>query len=319
MAAVAAPTDDELAALDALGAKGEWDVAGRTVKLTNLDKALFPGRDGGEPITKRDLVRYHARIAPHLLPYLEGRPLNTNRFPDGVDTTGFWQKAAPDHAPPWVRRWDYPDAKPDDTATYVVPDEPATLVWLANQAAIELHPWNSRADTWREPSWAFIDIDPGPRTSFDDVLVMARLHKVVLDQLDVRAAAKVTGKRGVQIWIPVAGGMTFDETRGWVEVVSKAVGKVVPDLVSWAWTTSDRRGRARLDYTQNVHNKTLVAPFSARPAAGAPVSMPIEWDELDDPDLTPDRWTILDAVERVEAAGDPLLPLIGLQQELPAF
>jgi len=317
--AVDGPSEEEMEALDALGRGGEWDFAGRTLKLTNLDKAIFPGRDGGPPLTKRDLVRYHSRIAPHLLPYLRGRALNTNRFPDGVDRAGFWQKAVPGHAPPWVARWDYPDARPDDTRTYVVVDEPATLAWLANQAAVELHPWNPLTATWREPAWAFIDIDPGTRTSFDDVLVMTRLHKVVLDELDVRAAAKVTGKRGVQIWIPVAPGLTFEETRGWVEVVSKAVGKVMPEMVSWAWSTSDRRGRARLDYTQNVHNKTLVAPFSARPAPGAPVSMPIRWDELDDPDLTPDRWTILDAVERVASVGDPLLPLIGLAQDLPRF
>lgn len=313
------PAADEMAALDDLGPKGEWEFAGRTLTLTNLDKVLFPGRDGGPALTKRDLIRYHARIAPHMLPYLEGRAVNTNRYPNGVDKPGFWHKAAPGHAPEWITRWDYPDAKADDTQTYVVVDEPATLAWLANYGAVELHPWNSRVDSWREPSWAFIDIDPGPSTTFDDVLHMARLHRDLLERLGVVSAAKVTGKRGVQIWVPVAGGMTFDETRAWVEVVSKAVGKVVPDLVSWAWSTRDRRGRARLDYTQNVQNKTLVAPFSARPAAGAPVSIPIEWDELDDPDLTPDRWTILDAVERIEAAGDPLRPLIGLPQELPRF
>ena len=117
--------------------------------------------------------------------------------------------------------------------------------------------------------------------------------------------------------MPVAKGYSFDDTRDWVEGMSRAIGSTVPDLVSWAWTKSDRGGKARLDYTQNAINKTLVAPFSARPAPGAPVSVPIGWDELDDPDLTPDRWTVRTVLDRLEADGDPLQPLVGLQQKLP--
>jgi bifunctional non-homologous end joining protein LigD len=128
---------------------------------------------------------------------------------------------------------------------------------------------------------------------------------------------KVTGKRGVQIWVPVATGYSFAETRGWVEKVSRAVGRTVPELVSWEWEKNRRHGLARLDYTQNAINKTLVAPFSARPAPGAPVSVPIAWDELDDPDLRPDRWTIGTVLDRVAEAGDPLAPLVGRQQRLP--
>ena len=127
----------------------------------------------------------------------------------------------------------------------------------------------------------------------------------------------MTGKRGIQIWVPVADGLTFDDTRAWVERLSRAVGDVVPDMVSWEWEVAKRGGRTRLDYTQNAINKTLVAPFSPRPVAGAPVSVPITWDELDDPDLRPDRWTIRTIGERLAAMGDPLAPLIGLQQRLP--
>jgi bifunctional non-homologous end joining protein LigD len=121
----------------------------------------------------------------------------------------------------------------------------------------------------------------------------------------------------VQIWVPVRRGYTFDDTRTWVEKVSRAVGQTVPELVSWEWQKDRRRGLARLDYTQNAINKTLVAPFSTRPARGAPVSVPIDWDELEDPDLRPDRWNIRTVLERVRAVGDPLAPLIGLEQTLP--
>jgi bifunctional non-homologous end joining protein LigD len=313
------PTEDELAALDALGAEGQWELQGRTLSLTNLDKVLFPPGADGVPVTKRDLIRYHAVIAPHMLPYLAGRAVNSNRFPQGVDEPGFWHKAVPRHAPEWMATWDHPRARDGETRTYFVVDSPPALAWLANYGSIELNPWNARTTSSREPAWAYIDLDPGTDTTWDDLVQLAVLHRAALEQLEVRAAAKVTGKRGIQIWIPVAPGHSFGDTRDWVEALSRAVGRVVPDLVSWAWAKRERGGKARLDFTQNAVNKTLVAPFSARPAPGAPVSMPITWDELDDPDLAPDRWTIRTALGHVEAVGDPLGELIDVPQELPAL
>jgi bifunctional non-homologous end joining protein LigD len=313
------PTEEELAALGGMGAGGRWRVQGEEVKLTNLDKVLFPGREGGPPLTKRDLVRYHAEIAPWLLPYLDDRPVNLHRYPDGVDRPGFWHKEVPGHAPAWLRRWRNPDADPGETEWYHVVDSVPALVWMANYGAIELNPWTSRLADVRQPTWALIDVDPGERSDFDDVLVLARLYRTALEHLGVAGMPKVTGKRGVQIWVPVRTGYTFDDTRAWVEKVSRAIGATVPDLVSWEWHKDRRQGLARLDYTQNAINKTLVAPFSARPSPGAPVSVPIGWDELDDPDLRPDRWTITTALDRVREAGDPLAPLIGRQQELPAL
>ena len=196
-------------------------------------------------------------------------------------------------------------------------DSPAALAWAANYGAVELHPWTSTVRDTAHPTWALFDIDPGTESTFDDVLVLARLHRTALEHLGVRAALKVTGKRGIQIWIPVADGYTFAQTRAWVEQVSRAIGATVPELVSWTWEVRGRGGLARLDYTQNAVNKTLVAPFSTRAAPGAPVSVPITWDELDDPDLAPDRWTMDTIGERVRTAGDPMAPLIGAQQRLP--
>jgi bifunctional non-homologous end joining protein LigD len=310
-------TDQELAALDDRGRGGRWSVQGRELKLTNLDKPLFPGRDGGSPITKGELVRYYALMASYMLPYLVGRPVNMHRYPDGADRPGFWQKEVPRHAPDWLPRWHNVEADADETDCYVVPDGVAALAWLANFGALELHPWTSALPDVHLPTWALIDIDPGTRTGFADVLVLARLYRTALQHLELAAVPKVTGQRGVQIWVPVRSGYTFDETREWVEKVSRAIGRMVPDLVSWEWQKNRRRGLARLDYTQNAINKTLVAPFSARPSAGAPVSVPITWDELDDPDLRPDGWTLRTVVERVQVMGDPLAPLVGKQQELP--
>ncbi|MDP8987182.1 MAG: ATP-dependent DNA ligase [Actinomycetota bacterium] len=313
------PTHDELDSLDAMGASGRWAVQGREVKLTNLDKVLFPPRPGEAAVAKRDLVRYHAVIAPFMLPYLFDRPVNLHRYPDGVDRPGFWHKEVPGHAPDWLNRWRNAEADPGETQWYAVVDSVPALVWMANYGAVELHPWTSRLPDVHRPTWALIDIDPGPRSTFEDVLVLARLYRTALDHLGVAAVPKVTGRRGVQIWVPISLSYGFDDTRAWVEKVSRAVGRTVPDLVSWEWHKDRREGLARLDYTQNAINKTLVAPFSARPGPGAPVSVPIEWDELDDPDLGPDRWTIRTVVDRVHQVGDPLAPLVGRAQELPAL
>ena len=202
----AGPDPDELASLDALGNGGSWAVFGRQLKLTNLDKELFPARDGAAPVTKRELIRYAAQIAPAALPYLADRALNMHRFPGGADTAGFWHKQLPDHAPGWLPRWTDPAAEPGKTSTYLVVDEPAALVWAANFGALEWHAWTARTDQPDKPDYALIDIDPGEATSWADILVLARLHRTALEHLGVRGQPKLTGRRGLQIWIPVARG-----------------------------------------------------------------------------------------------------------------
>jgi bifunctional non-homologous end joining protein LigD len=268
-------------------------------------------------VTKRELIRYAARIAPVALPYLAGRALNLHRYPQGAGTRGFWHKQVPTHAPQWLPRWENPEADHGETTTYLVADEPAALVWAANFGALEWHAWTSRTDAPHCPTYALVDLDPGPTTSWDDLLVLARLHRTALEHLGVRAAPKVTGRRGIQIWIPITPGPGFDETRAWVETLSRAVGATVPDLVSWKWQVADRGGLARLDYTQNAINKTLVAPYSPRPGAGAPVSAPIAWDELDDPALRPDGFTVRSVLERVERHGDLFRAVLAGDQTLP--
>jgi bifunctional non-homologous end joining protein LigD len=309
-------TDDAAALLDAMEGDGIWQVAGRELRVTNLDKVLFPGRDGGAPVTKRDLFRYHLAMAPTLVPYLRDRGLTVQRFPNGVEAKGFWQKDLPKHAPAWVKRWTY-HHREEGPKDYPVVEEPATLLWLAQEAAIELHPWTSPTEAPDRPSYALIDIDPGPETTWDEVVALARLFRTALTHLGVHGYPKVTGKRGIQVWIRIRPGPSFADTSGWVEGLSRAVGATVPDLVSWEWAKRARRGKARLDYTQNAINKTLVAPYSPRPAAGAPVSMPISWDELEDGALRPDRWTIREAPGRLAEKGDPFAPVLTDAQDLP--
>jgi bifunctional non-homologous end joining protein LigD len=149
------------------------------------------------------------------------------------------------------------------------------------------------------------------------VVLLARLHRTALDHLGVRAQPKVTGQRGIQIWIPVEPGPNFDDTRQWVQQLSKAIGAVVPGLVSWKWDRRERGGQARLDYTQNAVNKTLVAPYSPRAAPGAPVSAPIDWDELDDDALRPDGFTFRTVLARLARRGDPFRTVLATGQVLP--
>ena len=310
----------ELAELATIKDSGTWQVYGRELRLTNLDKVLFPARtERDKPVTKRDLVRYAAQVAPTVLPYLRGRALTMHRYPNGSEGKGFWHKELPAHAPDWLPRWDNPLADSGETHTYLVIDEPAALIWAANFAALEWHAWTSTTEQPEQPTYALIDLDPGGATSWSDLLVLARLHRTALEHIGVHAAPKITGRRGIQIWIPIKRGPSFDETRAWVEQLSKTVGAVVPELVSWKWQVSDRQGLARLDYTQNAINKTLVAPYSPRPAPGAPVSAPIAWDELDDPMLQPDRFTIRTILERLRDRGDLFEGVLDFDQRLPTL
>jgi bifunctional non-homologous end joining protein LigD len=327
-----AATPEELAALDAMTKDGTWSVGGFELKLTNLDKVLFkpkagdPEPDGSmpkgdalpTPVTKRELVRYFARIAPAMLTHLAERPLNVQRFPNGADGPSFWQKDIPSTAPSWLRRWKEVGVEDRGANEHLIADRVAALCWLGNQASFEIHAWTSRIDAPQDPTFALIDIDPGTKTTWEETLTLARLYRTALGHLGVRGYPKTTGKRGIQVWIPiVAGKYAYSDTSDWVERLSRAVGGTVPDLVSWEWSKANRGGKARLDYTQNTYIKTLVAPYAVRPADGAPVSTPIAWDELDDPALRSDRWTIRTVVDRVAALGDLFAAAQTDEQELP--
>jgi bifunctional non-homologous end joining protein LigD len=200
-----------------------------------------------------------------------------------------------------------------------VVDEPAALVWAANFDALEWHAWTSRVDRAHQPTYALVDIDPGERTTWNDVLALARLHRTAFEHLGLLAQPKVTGRRGIQIWVPIAPGPDFDTTRAWVEQLSRSIGAVVPELVSWKWQVADRKGLARLDYTQNATNKTLIAPYSPRAAYEAPVSTPIACKEQDDPELSPDGFTIRTVLARIAKRGDLFRELLDAPQRLPTL
>ncbi|HEY8678913.1 MAG TPA: DNA ligase D [Candidatus Dormibacteraeota bacterium] len=306
-------TAEELEALDAIVKDGDWEIGGRTVHLTNLDKQLFPE----DRFTKRDLIRYYAAVAPVLIPYYSRRPLSMNPHPDGIHGKSFWQKDKPAYAPDWIPTFTYEDRK--NIKDWMLIEEVATLAWLANHAVIDLHPWYSRVDKPEYPDWSVVDLDPAEGATFKDVIAVARVVKTALDHLTLKAVLKTTGQTGLHVYIPIERRYTLDESRGFVEKLAHMIAELMPDKVTEIWEVKRRTGKIRIDYTQNVINKTLAGPYSVRPAVRAPVSTPISWEELDDPRLRPDRWTIKTLGDRLLEKGDLFHDALTLRQRLPAL
>ena len=254
-----------------------------------------------------------------ILPYLAGRALNMHRFPGGAGAPGFWHKQLPEHAPDWVAALGQPRgrARADQHLPGRRRARRAGLGRELRRAGVaRLDGADRPART--SPTYALIDIDPGTETSWEDVLVLARLHRTALEHLGVPARPKVTGRRGIQIWIPVAPGLTFEDTRAWVEQLSKSIGAVVPDLVSWKWDVERPRrpGPARLhperQSTRRSSRRTARAP---RPARRSPRRSPGTSSTTRTCGRT--RFTIRTVLDRLNEHGDPFRVLLGAPQQLP--
>ncbi|HEY6539056.1 MAG TPA: DNA ligase D, partial [Candidatus Dormibacteraeota bacterium] len=298
----------ELAELPAKG--GPLRVGEHTVAVTHLDKLLWP-EDG---LTKRDLIGYHLRVSRYLLPHLRDRAIVTQVFPDGIGGKSFWRRAVPDTAPKWLARW---QAHPGTPTICPLVQEPAALVWLANQGAIEIHPWHSRRDRPTQPDWAVFDLDPGPKAGWSGAVEVAHLVKAGLDHLKTEGWLKTTGQSGLHIYVPIRRGPVEEVVRDWVGQLGHQVAQVAPQLVTETWSVRARGGLVRIDYTQNVIGKTLASVYSPRPAPGAPVSTPIDWDELDG--LDPKRFNLRTVADRVRDRGDLFAPVLGGRQRLPGL
>ena len=306
-------TATELEALDAIAKEGNWEIGGRTVHLTNLDKLLFPE----DRYSKRDLIRYYVQVAPVMIPHYKDRPLSMNPHPDGIHGKSYWVKDKPDYAPDWIPTFRYQDQK--SLKDWILIEEVATLAWLANHAVIDMHPWYSRVDKPEYPDWSVVDLDPAEGATFKDVVAVAKVVKTALDHLKLRALLKTTGQSGLHIYIPIERRYTLDESRGFVARLAHMIAELMPDKVTEVWEVKRRTGKIRIDYTQNVMNKTLAGPYSVRPALRAPVSTPIAWKELDDPRLRPDKWTIQTLGDRLLEVGDLFHDALTLRQRLPTL
>ncbi|XVV38079.1 non-homologous end-joining DNA ligase [Streptomyces sp. CA-100214] len=268
----------------------------RTVEVHRPDKVLFPAGEGGAPeYTKGDLVDYHRAVAPFMLPHLRGRPLMLERHPDGVDGPRFMQKNTPEHYPDWIGRVEV--GKEGGTVRHTVCDDSATLVYLADQAALTLHRWLSRTGQVDRPDRMVFDLDPSG-DDFEAVREAARLVGELLDELRLPSALMTTGSRGLHVVVPLTGRQDVDEVREFARDAAEVLAAAHPDRLTTAARKKDRGDRLYLDIQRNAYAQTAVAPFTVRALPGAPVATPISWGELDDPALHARRWTIADAVEQ---------------------
>ncbi|HJX23214.1 MAG TPA: non-homologous end-joining DNA ligase [Candidatus Bathyarchaeia archaeon] len=245
------------------------------VEFTNLDKVLFPQQG----ITKSQVIEYYIRMAPRMLDFLAGRPATLNRFPDGVNREGFYEKNAPTGTPPWVDIFRRHSQSADRDISYVLCNNLDTLIWMANLASIEVHVCLSKADSFETPDFALFDVDPEPPMGAEEVIQVSLLLKEKLESLGMRPYVKTSGKKGLHVIVPVHREYTFKQTREFVHGVGKSLTKDVEYVVA-EFSQSKDPGTVFIDYLQNADGRTMVSPYSLRPTPGATVSMPLEWKEV---------------------------------------
>jgi bifunctional non-homologous end joining protein LigD len=268
----------------------------RIVPVTRPDKPLFPSG-----ITKADLARYYAEVARVMLPHIADRPLNLERYPDGIDGPRIIQQRAGQHFPPWIRRVTVP--KRGGTVAHVVASDAATLVYLADQACVTLHAWLSRADRLDRPDRMIFDLDPSTDAP-DEVRSAASDLGALLRDIDLEPFAMATGSRGYHVVVPLKRRADFDTVRGFARDVARVATIRDPRLTA-EQRKAARGGRILVDVMRNAYAHTAVAPYSVRARAGAPVAVPLRWEELLEPPTRPDRWTLHTVPSRIARDGDP--------------
>ena len=297
------------------GASWKVEVGGQEVIVTHPQRLLWPQ----EGLTKAQLVQYYLAVAPLMLPHLAGRPLVLTRYPQGIHGPSFYQKDCPQGAPPWVRT--VPVAHGDRTVRYVLAEGPAVLAWLGNLAAIEVHPWLSRAERPDSPDWMVIDLDPDPPSGFEEARRVAFVVRELLERLGLQGVPKLSGATGIHIYVPlVPGAHTYRETSQFVALLGRILAQVLPGQVTAERPVHRRGGKVYVDPYQNLRGKTLVGPYSPRPRPGAPVAVPVTWEELGA--ARPEDFTIGNAgtwlARRLADRTDPLLEVSKNPQRLDA-
>jgi bifunctional non-homologous end joining protein LigD len=293
------------------------EVDGRRLKLSNLDKVMYPAVG----FTKGQVIDYYTRVAPYVLPHLEGRPLTLKRYPNGVDGQHFYEKQCPSHRPDWVRTARI--VARSKTIDFCVCDDLATLVWAANLADLELHPSLSRAETIERPTAMAFDLDPGPPAAILDCCRVGLWLRETLAELGLECYPKTSGSKGLQVYAPLNTAVTYDDTKPLANALARHLESQHPELVVSSMKKELRRGKVLIDWSQNDEHKTTVCVYSLRAKERPTVSTPLDWDEVEealakgDPDaLAFDADAVL---ERAERHGDRFEPVLQLEQALPAL
>jgi bifunctional non-homologous end joining protein LigD len=290
--------------------RGEGRVRGQEeqaakLKPTNVNKIFWPA----EGYTKGDLIAYYEKIAPLMLPYLKDRPLVLTRYPDGITGKSFYQKDAPEFAPAWVRTERIYSRDTERDIAYLVVDDVEMLRYVANSAALPIHVWASRIPSLERPDWLVLDLDP-KGAPFTDVVRVALALRRILDRLELPSYVKTSGATGLHILLPLGARYTYEQCRTFARLLALMGVEAEPAISTVARPLRSRGGKVYIDFGQNGHGQTIVAPFALRPLPGAPASCPLEWREVT-PRLDPARFTLETLPKRFERMADPLRPVLG--------
>ena len=301
------------------GAKNEVavEVEGRQLKLSNLDKVLYP--EAG--FTKGQVIDYYTRMAGVLVPHLQGRPVTLKRYPNGVDSQFFYEKNCPKHRPPWVATTPIFGGRKNELMDYCVVNDLPTLVWMANLAALELHPSLSRAPEIQRPTMMVFDLDPGPPAALVECCQVALLLKGALDGLGLRSFPKTSGSKGLQIYVPLNGDLTYDDTKPFAHALARLLEAEHPGQILSLMKKELRTGKVFIDWSQNDEHKTTVSIYSLRARPRPTVSTPVTWDEVEGAASSGDADSLVfeapAVLDRVAEHGDLFEPVLTLEQRLP--
>ncbi len=283
----------------------------REVRFSNLEKVKVFWPD--ERYTKGDLIEYYRAVSRWMLPYLADRPLVLTRFPDGITGKSFFQKDAPEYAQAFVRTVTIWSEDSQRELDYFVCDNESSLLYIANMAALLLHVWSSRVATLETPDWCILDLDP-KEAPFTDVVTVAKAVRALCDDIGLPTGIKTSGSTGLHVLIPLGRQVTYEQSRTLGGLLARVIAAELPDIATVTRQVQKRDGKVYLDYVQNGHGRLLVAPFSARPLPGAPVSMPLAWSEVT-PKLDIRKFTIVNAPARMKKLKDD--PLRAVLEEKP--
>jgi len=271
-------------------------VGGHDIKVTHGDRVVFPGSG----VTKREMVEHYARVASAMLPYLRGRPVSMQRVRENIDTQVFYQKDAPDYFPDWIRREVVPKA--GGTVNHVICDDAATLVYLANQGVVTPHVWLSRLPALDKPDRLIIDLDPGAG-GVADARFAAVVARDVLTEAGLVPYLMATGSRGYHVVVPIKAQRDFEEVRAIAFGLAEQMARRAPDRLTTEFYKIERQDRLFLDVNRNAWAQTAVPVYAIRPKAGAPVAVPLDWDQLDT--VAPNQWNVRTIAARLAEAPDP--------------
>ncbi len=293
------------------------EIQGRHLKLSNLEKVLYPAVG----FTKKDVIDYYARIAPAIIPHLAGRALTRKRYPDGVDGEPFFEKNAPMHRPDWVKTAAVWSRGNHRNVHYVLADDLATLVWLANLAALELHPSLALVKDVTCPTEMVFDLDPGPPANIVQCCQVAIWLREIFEHFDLKSFPKTSGSKGLQIYVPLNTPTNFDQTKMFAHALAQILEQEHPKDVVSDMKKAVRTGKVFVDWSQNDEHKTTVAVYSLRARERPTASTPVSWDEVERCFKKKDAGLLVfessKVISRFEKMGDLFEPVLELKQNLP--